>query len=371
MWGDVRQVKLSREELYALVWSKPMTKVAAGIGISDVALAKTCKRLGIPTPPQGYWLRAGQRPMPKPLPKATGGQEDVVFSVTDKPEVAKYVPPESFSESSRVGDDLNKSVGLVKDAYRTLKSARVDKGLLVPSYGAAILDVRVSKEQLERGLLIFDAVIRATQELGGVWAIEGGATRFRAVGGGISVDLLERRRQAYVDDKYHPRRKSMELIPTGLLAFRVGGSETSSADMRDIEDSPLEGKIRGVAAKLFKECHDARVRKEERERREMEWREEREIKLKARRAAESERILRERLIEAAELHAKAAAIRAMCEGLMQGLEGREDGADVRSWVDWALAQADAIDPLRKYRGMPIEMNVDASLLRHVQLGYGE
>jgi hypothetical protein len=309
--------------------------------------------------------------MPKPLPKTIGGQEDVVFSVTDKPEVAKYVPPEPSSKSSRVGGDLKKVVGFVKDAYRILRSARIDKGLLVPNYGATLLDVRVSKTQLERGLLIFDAVIRATQEMGGVWVVEGGATRLRAVGGDIGVDLLERRRQAYVDNKYRPGQKSMELVPTGVLAFRVGRSETSSADMRDIEDSPLEGKIRGVAVKLFQECHDARVRKEERERREMEWREEREAKLKARRAAESERILRQRLIEAAELHAQSAAIRAMCDGLMQSLEVREDGAEVRSWVDWALAQADAIDPLRKYRGMPIEMNVDASLLRHVQLGYGE
>ena len=39
----------SREELYELVWSKPMTAVAAELGVSDVALAKRCRKLFVPT----------------------------------------------------------------------------------------------------------------------------------------------------------------------------------------------------------------------------------------------------------------------------------------------------------------------------------
>jgi chromosome segregation and condensation protein ScpB len=35
---------LTREELYDLVWSTPMTKVADGLGISDRGLAKICAR---------------------------------------------------------------------------------------------------------------------------------------------------------------------------------------------------------------------------------------------------------------------------------------------------------------------------------------
>jgi len=54
---------LTRQELYDLVWSTPMTKLAESFGISDVGLAKICDRHRVPTPPRGYWAKkeAGQK----------------------------------------------------------------------------------------------------------------------------------------------------------------------------------------------------------------------------------------------------------------------------------------------------------------------
>jgi hypothetical protein len=56
-------LSVSREDLYELVWSKSMRELAKDFGISDVALAKRCRRLGIPVPGRGYWARvdAGQQ----------------------------------------------------------------------------------------------------------------------------------------------------------------------------------------------------------------------------------------------------------------------------------------------------------------------
>lgn len=48
---------LSREDLYELVWSKPMRELAKDFGISDVTLAKHCRSLAIPIPGRGYWAR--------------------------------------------------------------------------------------------------------------------------------------------------------------------------------------------------------------------------------------------------------------------------------------------------------------------------
>jgi hypothetical protein len=61
---------MSREELYALVWSKPMRVAAKERGISDVALAKQCRRANVPVPPRGYWnkVQAGKKGVPQPLP---------------------------------------------------------------------------------------------------------------------------------------------------------------------------------------------------------------------------------------------------------------------------------------------------------------
>ena len=60
---------LSRQDLYELVWSKPISDLAKDFGLSDVALAKRCRKLGIPVPGRGYWARvsAGQSPRRSPL----------------------------------------------------------------------------------------------------------------------------------------------------------------------------------------------------------------------------------------------------------------------------------------------------------------
>lgn len=47
----------SLQELRELVWAQPVEKLAAALGVSGVAVNKRCKRLGIRTPPRGYWAK--------------------------------------------------------------------------------------------------------------------------------------------------------------------------------------------------------------------------------------------------------------------------------------------------------------------------
>lgn len=55
--------RLTREELFSLVWEQPVRKLAEELGVSDVAIKKRCKLLQVPTPPRGYWakLRSGKQ----------------------------------------------------------------------------------------------------------------------------------------------------------------------------------------------------------------------------------------------------------------------------------------------------------------------
>jgi len=53
----MNKIILSREELYKKIWESPIRLVAQELGVSDVGLAKICKRNGIPKPPQGYHLK--------------------------------------------------------------------------------------------------------------------------------------------------------------------------------------------------------------------------------------------------------------------------------------------------------------------------
>jgi hypothetical protein len=46
-----------KEKLHELVWSMPTTKVAEKFGVSDKAIEKWCKSLGVEKPPRGHWAK--------------------------------------------------------------------------------------------------------------------------------------------------------------------------------------------------------------------------------------------------------------------------------------------------------------------------
>jgi integrase len=69
-----------REMLYELVWTAPVTEVARRLGVSDVALAKLCRRANIPLPPRGYWARieSGQQIARASLPAPPDGLPELL-----------------------------------------------------------------------------------------------------------------------------------------------------------------------------------------------------------------------------------------------------------------------------------------------------
>lgn len=64
---DRKPQTVTREVLFERVWTRPITQLAEEYGLSDVGLAKNCRRMEVPRPPRGYWqkLKAG-REIPKP-----------------------------------------------------------------------------------------------------------------------------------------------------------------------------------------------------------------------------------------------------------------------------------------------------------------
>jgi hypothetical protein len=52
-----RRFNISREELERIVWEVPTERIAEKYGVSDSAIGKRCKRLGIEKPGRGYWAK--------------------------------------------------------------------------------------------------------------------------------------------------------------------------------------------------------------------------------------------------------------------------------------------------------------------------
>ena len=90
------EVSLTRLELYQLVWSEPLSKIAPRYGISDVGLAKICRRARIPVPGRGYWAKRqhGHHIRRTPLPKARRGDEETPDPTTMRRALLERQPVE-------------------------------------------------------------------------------------------------------------------------------------------------------------------------------------------------------------------------------------------------------------------------------------
>ena len=51
-----------KEHLAKLLWEKPTVQIAAELGVSDTAVKKHCRLLGIEKPPRGYWAKQAKAP---------------------------------------------------------------------------------------------------------------------------------------------------------------------------------------------------------------------------------------------------------------------------------------------------------------------
>ena len=169
MHDNKKQSQLSRQELYELVWNKPITKLAKEFGISDVGLAKTCRRHNIPLPQRGYWSKLqNQRPVPDTPSLPASRPFDEIISIMG----AKSVESDIEYHQSRLVDDLGNLPDLkvpenlidphpfIEKTAKILRGARKSQALITPRRNSRILDISVSHQTLERALRIMEVLVK-------------------------------------------------------------------------------------------------------------------------------------------------------------------------------------------------------------------
>ncbi|MBA3717585.1 MAG: hypothetical protein H0W87_05090, partial [Actinobacteria bacterium] len=80
-----------RDVLFQQVWSEPVRKLAKRYRISDVALAKVCRKLRVPIPSRGYWAQvaAGQHPVKPELEALPEGAQTKLYVRRGRREVVE------------------------------------------------------------------------------------------------------------------------------------------------------------------------------------------------------------------------------------------------------------------------------------------
>jgi hypothetical protein len=344
-------VTVAREELYRQVWQEPMTKLAPKYGLSDVGLAKVCRKHDIPRPPVGYWAKVevGQVVEPTPLPELDDEalQEICFFR-------------QHFDGAARTGDEdiivevaerLSKPHTLVaqfRDAFATTPPAH--------KTAAARLDAHVSRSSLQRALRIWDAAIKKWEELGGLVRVDRdfngmSKTCFAFEQDVVGVTMTEESQIDADRSGEHRHWRETKRTFTGRLVLEISGrwaddfrrrwADGKKQRLENVLGSFLLGVKKWIAhqkaCRLDDEC-EARQRKrvedvrQERQQRH-EQMEQRRTNLEA--CAENWR-------KSQEIRSYLAALEATIEsGTLRAVAP----AHFPEWLSWAKWYADFIDPL--------------------------
>lgn len=109
----------TRQQLYELVWSGPMTTLAKTLAISGVGLAKACRRGDVPVPPRGYWARlaAGQRVARTPLPRRAPGMSDRITVGAGRSQAFQPARDEGHHGNEDAGDSEKEELPPVPPVY--------------------------------------------------------------------------------------------------------------------------------------------------------------------------------------------------------------------------------------------------------------
>lgn len=368
--------QFSRTVLYELVWAEPRTVLARRLGVSDVGLAKSCIRAQIPMPPRGYWARlaAGKQARRAVLPARALGQHDQVhissrdygpmtddealilppLPVFDEPLeavqaraealLARCRAPRSLRHPHRLigellAEDAARRTALEADPYawpkpefdtpQALRRARIVNALFVVLAHAGATPSISSKDLRTIGFRIGDTFVtvkiptigapaRAPSPHKGKIALVAEGWPMPA---GIPTGWQDSDRLPIEERIIEIAR---DLLVMGEMTYRAGALQRYSWYVERKES--VERKAREERERLEHEARERQLREEAARRR---W------------------LLR----QAANLQ-KANEVRALVAAMDNRLPAHPDAAEAGAygqWREWALAQADLLDP----RAMPL------------------
>lgn len=163
---------ISREDLYALVWSEPMSRLSRRFGLSDVGLAKACTRMMIPVPGRGYWAKkqVGRAPRPTRLPTlpASAGADKRELRVRrrEAPTALEAAREEPTTIQVIVPEILSDPHPLVAKTVKAFRGGKASyDGYLTPRTRDC-LAVHATMGSIDRAMRIYDATIKAIEERG-------------------------------------------------------------------------------------------------------------------------------------------------------------------------------------------------------------
>jgi hypothetical protein len=367
---------LTRQELYDLVWSTPLKTLAPQFGVSDVGLKKACLRGNIPVPERGYWakVQANKKVGKVQLPTRSPGMDDEIhISGSSGYRYRQYTDEELLGPLPPEPVFCDPIEALRAEIYDKIGKVTTPKDLSMPHRAVAELlkkdDQRRAKHleapylaswdpllfdstKEKRRLRIASAILTALSKLGYRATNEKEGQTFHVAVGSQTVSLM----LSYAKSRGGASNtKKDDAFENSKLLVSVG---QEAGQWHDSNDDRIESHLRNIATEVVVagelQYRSSRLSA-------YNWRKERKAALEEQRhkeAEEARRRERERQekLERARIErllSQAAALRQATEirTYVQSISNTNSTAaapvaqeEFISWQQWALTQADRIDP---------------------------
>lgn len=308
-WHDI-----TREELYEKVWEKPASQLKEEFGVSDVAIAKACRKMEIPKPPRGYWARLqnGRKVKKTPLPKLSKAlrlklalesesmrkAEKLERILEDVEPLKRIVLPQNNRKLNPVARELLKELKFLLPDERDHKRVRLRDSKGLPN-------VTITTSLINDTVHLFHGIITTLESRG----IEYRAARRKydrpafqvgkdSICFSIEEPIVTVTRQATDLDK---RKPSWEWSlrseqPSGLITFTLGAGDyydRSSKMIAQKKEQELEVIAADVVEAIWKYFREKRQARIDSEIEHKQWMEERERNREREAIANHEKKLRD------------------------------------------------------------------------------
>lgn len=344
---------ITRKALYELIWSEPISALIKRYQTSYPELRKTCAKMKIPIPGQGYWSRKrfGKEGAPEPLPNPYKGLQEVTLTLLEPGASSKPQSPTEQRQKEIESDNrvnlvvrentifLEKIIEDAKKSYNRIMKDWKNDDLRRPGWDS-VIDCKVSKENIKRSLDFLDTLIKALKARGHDVIVSSRETNAIVHGQEIPISLIETSLRSYVDNGSW---RSQVLTRTGKLAFRM--KRKHNYLQFDDNKTSLESQLARILAEL--ELEGERLKAEH-----IQWERQRKIQERKERKEQAIQDKKDREVQRFKQLLLMTYRSSVTHDLRNYIDSVENKAikdnrmsqDLLAWIAWSRLKADWLDP---------------------------
>ena len=343
--------KLTRKELYDLVWSTTISKILEQFALSNDGFKKICKKYEIPLPPNGYWLKLKHN---KPFKKEIlnldfNGDNEIEFTIREEGSIINIdqspltiLTKQILSDKNaplKIPEKLTKPDVLIaqtKDSknnydFYNYRTSKID-----------LLSIYVEKDNFNRALIIMDMFVKLLRYRGHSFKrdINGDGPHIMIKEISFPFSIREAKK------RIPPEKNSYgsTYIPTGILVLKIG----ESYKVQEWKDGTikLENQLAKIVAKLEIDAEKELIRQEESRIYWLKYEEEKERKNQIKRRKDEEIQKFNKLVELSKQYNQSRLIREYIKAEYENAVDKNNlTPEKMEWIKWANDKAAWLDPV--------------------------